>query len=584
MSTRATLLLFLVTLVLGSFIWFKERHLPTTDEYKRIRKRVFDGRAESIESIEVNLAGGTREVESWKARRGENGWVLESPVNDFGDPAVFSSMTMKFEFTDYERRFEGVDLGPFGLDRPVPRVTMVSGKKQIDFEIGDCDPLGKGCYVRRCDSGTVFLVSAAFGAAFTRPLAAVRDKSVFQASFQAASEIFIESEKMKLKFKKADGMWALTEPFRSFIEEGVLRNLIDSLNGTRITSYDAVPVPIGPGFVKCSVTEAGSEQKPSLDTPGARNSIILVRAGDEKWKASREGSPNSFGVEVPQGFEIPEEAEAFRLRTLFPAGIQGASRLAIASGDVSIEILLENGEWKLQVPIEGEANADLIASVLDRLSSTPIEYLTVRSSPPGIVPEEDKRNIVMKVAVTRGAKTFEVVFLSEKGVSSRLLAKRAGMEGLMEVPLSILSDIPVSPDEYRVPILAEVGKDSVISIRVETRDGVSEVFRAGLGWKAGGNGEAAVDYDAVDSILLAFSRFLAGMPGPMADDASLEHGPDLVITFGMAPGTWEGPRPELRFWNTGSKRLAHRPGDRRTYVIGDMVYELISSPIMKVSR
>lgn len=581
MSMRTTLFLFLATLIIGGFIWFEERHMPSTDDFKRTRKRVFDIRADRIESIAVSLCGETMEGQSWQATRGAGGWILEKPVLDHGDSAVFSSMSSKIEFTDYERKFEsGGDLSPFGFDKPTPRVILVNNGNRIEFDLGDSDALKKGNYLRRRDTGDIFLVPSSFGSIFTRPLSFVRDKSVFQASFQLANEVMVESPSMNMKFLKTDGAWLMTEPSKSYIEEGVLKRFVDGLNGIRISSFEDKPLQPGHDFVKCSVysNDGGKIAPPS--SPGLKNSISIWKTGEGKWLALRTGSPNCFAVTVPPNFDVPIGVEAFRLRTLLPAGMRGATRFAVVSGGTAVEILEQDGEWSLQTPVSGPANHDLIYSILEVLTSTAIDYVLLD-------PERKSAgslNSVMTVMVTKGATTFEVDFLSERGVSSRLLARRRGEDDLMEVPFSFLSDIPVSCEEYRVPILAEVDSNSVISIRVVQKDGESEVIRDGSGWKSL-RADTVADTETIDSILLAFSRFIAGLPGPLPDEKPLAEGkPDIVMTLGVKPGTQSGPDPELHFWNTGTKRLAYRPGDRRSYVIGDMVYEMISSPLTKASK
>ena len=82
MSNRSFIVLAAAVLVLGAFIWFFERHEPTTDEAEQQENKVFSNlTADDIQGLEVRNAHGLFDF----TRDTRGGWRLTAPLEGAAD-------------------------------------------------------------------------------------------------------------------------------------------------------------------------------------------------------------------------------------------------------------------------------------------------------------------------------------------------------------------------------------------------------------------------------------------------------------------------------------------------------------------
>ena len=70
MRPRTLLILLVVVLGLGSFIWFYERKLPSTEERSELRKKVLEIKKDDVKAVTIESAkSGTVRLERVEAKK-----------------------------------------------------------------------------------------------------------------------------------------------------------------------------------------------------------------------------------------------------------------------------------------------------------------------------------------------------------------------------------------------------------------------------------------------------------------------------------------------------------------------------------
>ncbi len=151
MQPKTLLVLTLTALILGAFIFFYEKDLPSTDERVELAKKVLRLEDDAVEALliewddlQVRLArqrpaGGDdsgKDEEGVSPARSSDGWRIVSPLDARADRGAVDALLSSLTGLESSRTFEDFDRGELGLDDPRARVTLVAGDSQSVLEIG----------------------------------------------------------------------------------------------------------------------------------------------------------------------------------------------------------------------------------------------------------------------------------------------------------------------------------------------------------------------------------------------------------------------------------------------------------------
>ncbi len=160
MKTRDTIILLVVVVLVGLFIFIYERNLPSTGELKEREGRILrELDPEKVTRISITSGGATTVIE----RIGETrDWKLTSPVAAEAEGAVIDGLISDLEFMSAERKVEkatGEQRKGFGLVDPELTVEIAQQGDVFKFVVGSVSEAG-GQYLALDGHSTVYVVDS----------------------------------------------------------------------------------------------------------------------------------------------------------------------------------------------------------------------------------------------------------------------------------------------------------------------------------------------------------------------------------------------------------------------------------------
>src|SRR5215218_5132147 len=173
MRPRTLLVLLVLVAGLGTFIWFYERELPSSEERAKIEKKVLQVEKDDVTAVTLQSESGTVRMERVKLpapakqeekqteeeidTTPETEWHLRQPLQARADAFAVDGLLDALTNLEQTRVLDDVDARQAGLDKPRATVRLKTGESETILKIGAADPMGgstfaavegrKGAYV-----------------------------------------------------------------------------------------------------------------------------------------------------------------------------------------------------------------------------------------------------------------------------------------------------------------------------------------------------------------------------------------------------------------------------------------------------
>ncbi|HEX5719939.1 MAG TPA: DUF4340 domain-containing protein [Thermoanaerobaculia bacterium] len=173
MRPRTLLVLLVLVAGLGSFIWFYERELPSSEERAKLEKRVLQVEKDDVTAVTLQSESGTVRMEQVKLpapakqeeekdeeeidTTPETEWHLRQPLQARADAFAVDGLLDALINLEQTRVLEDMDPKQAGLDKPRATARLKTDKGETVLKIGAADPMGgstlaavegrKGAYV-----------------------------------------------------------------------------------------------------------------------------------------------------------------------------------------------------------------------------------------------------------------------------------------------------------------------------------------------------------------------------------------------------------------------------------------------------
>lgn len=161
MTAKAPIILLVLALLLGSYLFFFERDRPRQSEVEArdgflVQTLVHD----RISRVHIS-SGDERMAMSRKGEGFDETWTLEQPVEAPADLERVDNYLRSWEFAIASRTLENPspeDIHNFGLDEPIATVRFELGRADVAVSLGTGAPVDGGGYVRIDDREQVMVV------------------------------------------------------------------------------------------------------------------------------------------------------------------------------------------------------------------------------------------------------------------------------------------------------------------------------------------------------------------------------------------------------------------------------------------
>lgn len=277
MRPRTLLILLVVVLGLGAFIWFYERDLPSTEEREELAKKIlpiekddiqavtlqFDGQEVALERVEAPPApegeeeekaaeGGSEDVfgegEDPEAAAESGEWRMTRPRTARADAFAVDGFLASLTELQKTRTLEGAVPAEMGLDKPqaVVRLRLKDGEERV-LRIGAAVPTGGSVIAQAGD--TVAVVSDTILPEIRREPGSWRDRRLFTADRDAVQQVRLNAGGQALALVRQGPGFRVQGPVDDIAARERVDELFSDLNGlsaeTFVDQPDRSPAEMG---------------------------------------------------------------------------------------------------------------------------------------------------------------------------------------------------------------------------------------------------------------------------------------------------------------------------------------------------
>jgi hypothetical protein len=252
-NTRSTVLLCLVTLCLGGFIYFFERHTLSTDEVANRHDRLLP-RFVRERVVEVEVERGERRMRVVRDREEEEAlgeWMMQEPLSSRTDGDRVDAMLGALQWARPLQRLSGIseeDRDAFGLTTPRLLVRFHVADQVVPVRFGSEDPTEGGLYVQLDDPAVAYVVGVDTFEALDHEANYYRSKALFPLTAIRRAHSLRQQGESTWRLEKEEGLWRVKEPWAGLAANENVSELLGSIAGLVATRFapegaDAMETP-----------------------------------------------------------------------------------------------------------------------------------------------------------------------------------------------------------------------------------------------------------------------------------------------------------------------------------------------------
>lgn len=336
MRPRTLLILLLVVLGLGAFIWFYERELPSSEERTENAKKVLPLDKDEIRKVTVEApsgrvvfervehakddkkdkddedaeAGETDQGTEEEAGEPESEWKITAPMQARADAFAVDGFLDSLVGLQKNRTLEDVDRKAVGLDKPRATVRVETADGTRVLQLGAAVPTGGSLIAGLEGSDEAYVVSDTILSQVDREPGSWRDRQLFRAGRDAIARITVTGPGGKVVLAQQDGQFRIESPFADRADKRLVDDLYADLSGLAAEQF--VDQPFG--------TPAEMGLRPPRGVVE-----VAFRQGDPL--RIELGLPAAAGEEPPPEPGMPAPPPAIHAR-VGPQLVQARTRLA----------------------------------------------------------------------------------------------------------------------------------------------------------------------------------------------------------------------------------------------------------------
>jgi hypothetical protein len=381
MKTKTTIILLLIAALLGAYIFLIETKLPTTDELKEIRKKVFSVKANDITKIVINAPNASQMTVgsitptrvTIICTRKDSGWAMIAPLRTRADKSTLDNIANQIADLQKKDTIKEVsNLATYGLLEPIITLTFHSriGPAQT-LKLGYLAPLNLGVYLSVEGRKEIYVVPEYFADTINKPVSDFRHKKVFDANIYEANNLeFIYPDKTIILEKNKDNQWLITSPVSEKADENKIRDLLSTMAGLCVDTFVADN--------ETNLSIYGLD-KPLLKIALKSEILVLGREWQsDKFVAMKESRPDTiFTINKTSYQNLMLSLDDLRTKRFFEIDHPKITNIRIKYNQKEVVNLEKdkNNNWQFVYPVfSGSDIAPYdVQGFLDKLNNTNIE-------------------------------------------------------------------------------------------------------------------------------------------------------------------------------------------------------------------
>ncbi|MEO5742745.1 MAG: DUF4340 domain-containing protein [Vicinamibacterales bacterium] len=429
--TGSTLILLVVALGLGGYLYFVESERPVAVE--NAKAKVFTYDAAKINQVQIKSSSG--EVTSLR-KSADSIWAIVQPVEAPADRNSISEVVTNLANLEEARVVDenAADLKAYGLAEPRIDVTFsVEGDKEPKrILIGEKTPANSGVYAKLPTSNRVFLVGTALETAADKSTFDFRDKTALAFDETKVTSLELASPAQTIRLEKTGEDWKLVKPVQAPADFVSVNGVIGQLQSAQMTGLKDRPEDLK------DLKQYGLDKPRVIATIGTGAASTRFELGKEAGPGSVWGrdvsKPAVFSINNGVAMELQKKVDDFRRKEVFDFRPFNTTRFEITRGkDMrAFERVKGTGEnavdiWKQVAPAAKTVDSSNLEGVLLDFSNLRAEGFTPTA---GTATGHNTPAAVIVVKFDDGKKEERVAIGT---VGSGVFAARADQPGALKI-------------------------------------------------------------------------------------------------------------------------------------------------------
>jgi hypothetical protein len=427
----STLILLVVALGLGGYLYFFEAERPVADPDAKTPVFTYD--AAKINQIEIKSSGG----EITALRKGANDtWTIVKPIEAPADRNAVSDIVTNLSKVEEQRVVDenAADLKTYGLAEPRVEVTFhVEGEKEPKrILIGEETPTSSGTYAKLPNGNRVFLVDSGLQTAVNKPTFDFRDKAALSFDQTKVTSLELVSASQTIRLEKSDNEWNLVKPVQAPADFVSVNGVLGQLQSAQMTALKERPEEIK------DLKPYGLDKPVVVATLGMGGTSMKFELGKEADTGSVWGRdparPAVFSINNGVAMELQKRVEDFRRKEVFDFRPFNTTRFEITRGKETraFERVKGTGEnavdtWKQVAPSTKTVDSSNLEGALLDFSNLRAESFVATA---GAATGHNNPAAVVVVKFDDGKKEERVAFGT---AGSSVFATRADQPGALKL-------------------------------------------------------------------------------------------------------------------------------------------------------
>ena len=368
MRFRTTLILLILVLAAGAYVWFVDRFKPSTDEKQRVAKRVFkDFNPEKLTAIRIvvnehtNKLGAIVRTDTFELERSLAGWTLLKPVNFPADEIKIRQILDLVKKIDQSRtttpeEYKKINRGDMGLDSPAVVATFVMPATALTVRVGFEVPAQWANYVEIEGVPEVYYVPSHFKDALEFKTDSsdqdIRRHRIFDLRPYQVSSLLMEGAAASVEVRRNEaGFWRVTQPVMDAADGARIEDMLKQIETVSVASFDATATTFGQPWLTITAVEGTRSQRLQLGNEASGPDDFPDGKGVRPkgcWIARRLEYEQAFLIKKRDVEPYAAPADTFRLKQLVDvAGLGDVTHLSQDADGKTIEFDCKGTAWSM---------------------------------------------------------------------------------------------------------------------------------------------------------------------------------------------------------------------------------------------
>lgn len=492
MNPRTTIMLLLVALGFGSWLYFVDRKGETTKQREEAARKALKIDQKQVTGF-TYTAGTNLTVTCAKQN---DKWRLTAPVAARADAgavdrllAGLADMKRGEVITEQERTQRNTKLADYGLEPARCSVALDLGGRKQTVLFGRNAPVGDAIYLKAAERGDVVSTEASVTNNFPTNAVALRDRALLAGSAFDVKRFDLRGGGRLVQLAKNDkGEWQMQQPIVARADRAAVQGVLDAAFDWKVADFvadgvaDFTPYGLDENAIKVTVN-AGDK---------ANEQVLLVgkQAGTNAAQifASTPPEKSVYAVSTDALAKVSIKINDLRDRRLFTLSSFDLAGLKVQQGEKKLELKKDaNGEWSLAQPRAEKADGQRVQDFLTQLTGVKIEeFLDQNAANPGALGLAEPAwrvtllktgaaaattNAPAKVAPGEDAQTL--LISGQTRPNGRIAVRMEHEATPYEISAAAITNLTADPLAFRTRDILAVNPSEVLKLTV-VRSGVTQ--------------------------------------------------------------------------------------------------------------